>query len=98
MKTIKAFQCEFCRPGRGRAYISGGSCKAHEAKCHDNPATHSCATCQFKGSRDVHASAKARAEYPGCITTEYYCQAQKPGKCLTTNCPSWKIRPEQVDE
>lgn len=98
MKTITAYRCEHCAPGHGRPYASASSCKAHEARCHDNPASHSCATCQFKTQRDVGAPATFQKEYPGATTLEYFCQAKKPGKCLTTLCPSWKLRVDEVPE
>ena len=94
MLIIKAYKCEFCP--RGNAYLSKSSCEKHEARCFYNPDSHSCATCRFKGSRAVQAPGKIQKIAPGCVAREYFCQAKKPGKCLTTDCPSWKLQKPEV--
>jgi hypothetical protein len=96
MKIIKAFKCEHCR-SRVRIYSTKSACASHEERCFGNPTSRSCATCKFKGSRNVHAPGEVQKQFPGCITTEYICQAARPGKCLTTLCPSWerKVDPDE---
>lgn len=92
MKTVKAFQCEFCAPGRGRAYLSASSCKRHEENCFDNTATRSCGTCKhlLRYLSPVEGT-------PGHVTPAYKCAVEEQVP-LITRCPSWVIRPEQVEE
>jgi len=91
MKTITAYRCEYCRPGHGRPFASASSCKAHEGRCHDNPNSHSCATCRFKEERREEIS-------EGHSRATWICNANKPGEPLTTCCPSWKQAEEATNE
>ena len=90
-KVIKAYRCAFCRPGKGRAYISQSHAKAHEARCYDNPATRSCATCRFKevGLEEIDI---------GYFRPYWICTAKKPAKHIpASSCPSWKMSAEIHD-
>lgn len=85
MKIIQAFQCEFC--AKAKPYVSRAACEAHEARCFDNPKTHSCATCQHLARYNAPTP-----ERPGFVAPAFECRAKKPGEPLTTQCPSWKRR------
>jgi len=43
MKTITAYQCQYC----AKVYARSVTAKSHERKCYFNPATQSCASCAF---------------------------------------------------
>lgn len=83
MRIVKAYKCEYCL--RSRPYASKSACEAHEERCFSNPDTHSCATCKFKGEGREQIR-------KGLFRTTYHCNARKPFECLTTDCPSWKLR------
>ena len=90
MKVIRAYKCQFCR--RGRAYISASSCLAHEDRCHDNPASRSCATCNY-----LHRYLIENERKPGGWSRAYTCLAEEPGRALTTRCHSWELRPDEPE-
>jgi len=46
MKTITAFECDFCK----KLYRSKSGIGNHEKRCFHNPETKSCISCKFLGS------------------------------------------------
>lgn len=84
MKIVKAYKCGFCH--RGHAYMSKGTCEAHEARCFYNPITHSCATCRYlKMGQQMIKKGYSRAFW-------YCSRLEKENDFLTTACRMWKQR------
>ena len=64
MKTIEAYQCEYCT----KIYANEPTAKSHERKCFWNPKTRSCASCTFLDLMDFEvADARHIMRFQVCL-------------------------------
>lgn len=77
MKTITAYQCEFC----DKVYERKESCQGHERRCYKNPKTGSCASRAFLKKQGFEIGPAAFIDLNVCLQNIDLAQSLKT-KCL----------------